>query len=150
FLTLTLRSEELHRCAEAGLSNIVTDSAFLLGPLDDEEQRREIITAPARAVLTDWVEDSTRGWLHGCAPFQPEVVDALMGESRRVLNGPGHRSDHLPLLQHALLRIWDVAAERWSLEIAKTDGELSELCITVADLVRTVGDTTPGFFVRCL
>lgn len=148
FLALTLRSEELHRCAEAGLANIVTETAYLLGPLDDEAARREIIVKPARAVFGDWIwaheEDAERG----TAPFDPEVVQLLMDESQRAMAGLSHKSDYLPLLQHALLHLWDSAMERWQKELA-TDGTV-DLAIHVTDLEAIADSVKPDFLVRCL
>jgi len=148
FLALTLRSEELHRCAEAGLANIVTETAYLLGPLDDEAARREIIVKPAQAVFGDWIwaheEDAERG----TSPFDPEVVQLLMSESQRAMAGLSHKSDYLPLLQHALLHLWDAAMERWQKELA-TDG-MVDLAIHVTDLEAISDGVTSDFLVRCL
>jgi energy-coupling factor transporter ATP-binding protein EcfA2 len=148
FLALTLRSEELHRCAEAGLANIVTETAYLLGPLDDEAARREIIVKPAQAVFGDWIwaheEDAERG----VDPFDPEVVQLLMGESQRAMAGLSHKSDYLPLLQHALLHLWDAAMKRWQKELA-TDGTV-DLAIRVTDLEAIADGVKPDFLVRCL
>lgn len=148
FLALTLRSEELHRCAEAGLANIVTETAYLLGPLDDEKARREIIVKPAQAVFGDWIwaheEDSDRG----TAPFDPEVVQLLMNESQHAMAALSHKSDYLPLLQHALLRLWDAAMERWQKELAT--GSAVDLGIHVADLEEIADGVKPDFLVRCL
>ncbi len=56
FLALTLRSEELHRCAEGGLAGIITDTAYLLGPIDDDCRAGVVmIVSPARAVIQDWL-----------------------------------------------------------------------------------------------
>lgn len=148
FLALTLRSEELHRCAEAGLANIVTETAYLLGPLDDEEARREIIVRPAQAVFGDWI------WAHetapesDTAPFDPEVVQVLMDESQHAMEGLAHKSDYLPLLQHALQHLWDAAMARWQKELATRSSV--DLRIGVADLASIADGVESGFLIRCL
>lgn len=148
FLALTLRSEELHRCAEAGLANIVTETAYLLGPLDDEVARREIIIRPAQAVFGDWI------WAHesapgsDTAPFDAEVVRLLMEESQRAMAGLTHKSDYLPLLQHALQHLWDAAMKRWQSELK--EGKPVDLVIGIDDLAQIGDGVEPGFLVRCL
>lgn len=148
FLALTLRSEELHRCAEAGLANIVTETAYLLGPLDDELARREIIVRPAQAVFGDWI------WAHesppesDTAPFDREVVQLLMDESQHAMAALAHKSDYLPLLQHALQHLWDAAMLRWQKELAT--GVPVGLTIGIADLEAIADGVTPDFLVRCL
>ncbi|QIG50607.1 hypothetical protein G5V57_24465 [Nordella sp. HKS 07] len=148
FLALTLRSEELHRCAEAGLANIVTETAYLLGPLDDENARREIIIRPAQAVFGDWI------WAHEAAPdsdtapFDAKVVQLLMDESQRAMAGLTHKSDYLPLLQHALQHLWDAAMMRWQRELK--EGKPVDRVIGVPDLAHIGDGVEPGFLVRCL
>lgn len=150
FLALTLRSEELHRCAEAGLANIVTETAYLLGPLDDEKARREIIVRPAQAVFGDWIwaHEATPDGGSGSAPFDPDVVQLLMDESQHAMAGLTHKSDYLPLLQHALLHLWDAAMERWQKELAT--GVPVDLAIHVTDLETIADGVKPDFLVRCL
>lgn len=148
FLALTLRSEELHRCAEAGLANIVTETAYLLGPLDDEKARREIIVRPAQAVFGDWIWAHEEEAERGTAPFDPEVVQLLMDESQHAMAGLAHKSDYLPLLQHALMHLWDATMERWQKEL--TTGSPVDFGIHVSDLEAIADGVKPDFLVRCL
>lgn len=151
FLALTLRSEELHRCAEGGLAGIITDTAYLLGPLDDDLERRDIIVSPARAVIHDWagLPDGDADE-RNAAPFAPEVVDLLLQEVRHLLDTLSHSSDHLPLLQHGLLQIWDGAAERWRRGLAETG--TPDLRILRRDVETAMRSdlSSPGWLVRCL
>jgi hypothetical protein len=151
FLALTLRSEELHRCAEGGLAGIITDTAYLLGPIDDDVERRETIVSPARAVIQDWLgipDGAQQG--RDTAPFEPEVVELLLQEVRHLLDTLTHASDHLPLLQHGLLQIWDSAAERWRRVLAE-DG-MPDFRILRRDVEAAMRSdvATPGWLVRCL
>ena len=148
FLALTLRSEELHRCAEAGLANIVTETAYLLGPLDDENARREIIIRPAQAVFGDWIWAHEAAPQSDTAPFDAEVVRLLMEESQHAMAGLAHKSDYLPLLQHALQHLWDTAMTRWKGELK--EGKPVDFVIGVPDLARIADGVESGFLVRCL
>jgi WD40 repeat protein len=137
FIAATMRSEEMHRATEAGLADVINQSAFYVGPLSSVEEREQIIFAPARSVFDDWLPNwQSQLTLVETAPFSPALVDKLRSESQRVLEGSLHGSDHLPLLQHALLRIWDAAAERWEREIEEDDITLE---IGETDLQRASG-----------
>jgi WD40 repeat protein len=120
FIAATMRSEETHRATEAGLAEVMNQSAFHVGPVSRAEERQKIIFAPARAVFDDWLPDWQSQLARAeTAPFSPALVDKLNSESQRVLESQFHGSDYLPLLQHTLLRTWDAAAERWEREAEK-------------------------------
>jgi WD40 repeat protein len=145
YLALTIRSEELHRCAEhRGLSNIVIGNGYqleLLEPADTEDRigLRLAIVQPARSVFEDW---GLRSWLKkkdeeakakGAdrdAPFSPGMPDLLLSAAERLSKELEHRPDQLPLLQHALQAIWHSAMKRWSRGVAA----LEQLEIGIADL----------------
>jgi hypothetical protein len=115
FLAITMRSEELHRCAEhRGLSEVINRSVYLLELLDpdnkdDREELRKAIVQPARDVFDDWGVEYNRD--EPDAPF-------AKGMSAWLLSGAGrrlpHQPDQLPLLQHALQATWHAAMRRWS------------------------------------
>ncbi|WP_342236506.1 ATP-binding protein [Inquilinus sp. OTU3971] len=151
FLALTLRSEELHRCAEGGLAGIITDTAYLLGPIDDDVERREMIVSPAHAVIQDWlgVTDGAREG-RDTTPFEPAVVDLLLQEVRHLLESLTHASDHLPLLQHGLLQIWDSAAERWQRGPAEDGTPGFRILRRDVEAAMRSDLSTPGWLVRCL
>ncbi len=117
FLAITLRSEEMHRCADAGLADILTDCADILGPLQSSKSLAEIIVEPARAVFRDWLWTKTQSkTIKSPQPFDREVIDFLIDETEFFLEGAAHKSDYLPLLQHGLLRLWATAVERWKVQ----------------------------------
>ena len=151
FLALTLRSEELHRCAEGGLAGIITDTAYLLGPIDDDVERRQMIVSPAHAVVQDWlgVPDGVREG-RDTTPFEPEVVDLLLQEVRHLLDTLAHASDHLPLLQHGLLQIWDSAAERWQRGLAEEGTPGFRILRRDVEAAMRSDLSAPGWLVRCL
>lgn len=118
FLAATIRSEEVHRCAEhRGLSDVVIGSGYQIELLDvenkeDAKDLREAIVSPAQNVFKDW---GLRDHLdHDDAPFAKGVPDLLLNGVRLLSKELDHRPDQLPLLQHALQSIWHSAIRRWS------------------------------------
>ncbi|MCP8940824.1 hypothetical protein NK718_20045 [Alsobacter sp. SYSU M60028] len=112
YIAVTLRSEELHRCAEHPALPTVVNSSFYLLELIGEEALRDAIVKPARIVFEDWTippPDAAPD-----APVAPELVTTLLARSRDIRDGLDHRPDQLPLLQHALRLTWENAARRWS------------------------------------
>ena len=134
FLAATIRSEEVHRCAEhRGLSEVVIGSGYQIEILDpsnkdDALALRRAIVAPARNVLEDWgfsvpADDED-------APFEKGLPELLLKGAARLSKELDHRPDQLPLLQHALQAVWHAAMRRWS----KPDAQLSKLEISLDDL----------------
>jgi WD40 repeat protein/energy-coupling factor transporter ATP-binding protein EcfA2 len=96
-VVITMRSDWIGRCdAYDGLPEAVCQSQFLT-PRMNRGRLREAVEGPPR--LFD-------------ATIEPELVN-------RVLNEIGNEHDQLPLMQHALMRTWHVASERWSRDGAK-------------------------------
>ena len=88
FVVITMRSDFLGDCALfPGLPEALNDSQFLT-PRLSREQRRQAIIGPAKV-------------------FGGDVEPALVN---RLLNEMGADPDQLPVLQHALMRLWTVAA----------------------------------------
>ena len=85
YIVLTMRSDFLGDCAVfAGLPEALNDSQFLT-PRLTLDQRREAIEGPAQVFG---------------GRVQPELVT-------RLLNDMGSGPDQLPLMQHALMRLWN-------------------------------------------
>jgi WD40 repeat protein len=118
FLAVTMRSEELHRCAEhRGLSGVINRSFYLLDLLDprDPEDRPDLhraIVQPARNVFDDWGLEYDKSCAD--APFAKDMPDWLLKGAKRSSQEVEHRPDQLPLLQHALQAAWHGAMRRWS------------------------------------
>src|SRR5262249_15373678 len=116
FLAVTMRSEELHLCAEhRGLSEVINRSSYLLELLDpdnpaDRPDLHRAIVQPARNAFDDW----GLAYDPNCpdAPFEPGVPDWLLEGARRSSSEIEHRPDQLPLLQHALQATWHAAMRR--------------------------------------
>jgi hypothetical protein len=128
FIAITMRSEELHRCTEhpglsvelngkaahSSLADLVTASGYLLDLLDPVEDRAELsqaIVRPARRVFEDWSLPFDRKNI--LEPFDEEVVNLLLKGVERLSRVLNHRSDQLPLLQHALQAVWEHAINDW-------------------------------------
>ncbi|HEX2245907.1 MAG TPA: formylglycine-generating enzyme family protein, partial [Gammaproteobacteria bacterium] len=87
---LTMRADFYGKCAPyPQLAAALSDDQFLLGPMTPNELR-EAITAPA--------------WRFGCE-VEPGLVERLLSD---VAGQPGS----LPLLEHALERLWDQRQSR--------------------------------------
>jgi tetratricopeptide (TPR) repeat protein len=85
YVVLTMRSDFIGDCARyRGLPEAITGGLYLI-PRMTREQRRAAITEPVRV---------------GGGTIAPRLVV-------RLLNDVGDDPDQLPMLQHALMRIWD-------------------------------------------
>jgi hypothetical protein len=118
FLAVTMRSEELHHCAEhRGLSEVVNSTFYLLQLLDpdnalDRADLHRAIVQPARNVFDDWGLEYDKACSD--APFASGMADWLLAGAKRSSHELEHRPDQLPLLQHALQTTWHGAIRRWS------------------------------------
>ena len=90
YVMLTLRSDFLGNCAVfPGLPEALNDGQFLC-PRLTRDQCREAIEGPASV-------------------FAAEVDGQLVN---RILNDIGSDPDQLPVMQHALMRVWNLAKEK--------------------------------------
>lgn len=86
YVALTMRSDYLGNCADfPGLAEAVNEGEYLI-PRLSREQRRSVIEGPVRV---------------GGGDIAPRLLQTL-------LNEVGDDPDHLPVLQHALMRTWDL------------------------------------------
>jgi WD40 repeat protein len=90
YIVLTMRSDFLGRCAEFdGLAEAVSDAQYLC-PRLSRDQIRSAIEGPAEV-------------------FGGKVEARL---TSRIVNDMGTDPDQLPLMQHALMRLWELARAR--------------------------------------
>jgi hypothetical protein len=90
YVVLTMRSDFLGRCAEFdGLAEAVSDAQYLC-PRLSRDQIRSAIEGPAEV-------------------FGGKVEPRL---AARIVNDMGTDPDQLPLMQHALMRLWELAQAR--------------------------------------
>src|SRR5215472_11384662 len=86
YVTITMRSDYLGECCEIpGLAEAVNEGEYLI-PRLQRDQKRDAIEKPIGV---------------GGARISPLLV-------QRLLNDVGDDPDQLPVLQHALMRMWDV------------------------------------------
>ena len=85
YVVITMRSDYLGDCAHlSGLAEAVNDGKYLIPKLT-RDQRRDAIVKPA-------------------AVGGGKISESLV---QQLLNDVGEDADQLPILQHALMRIWD-------------------------------------------
>jgi WD40 repeat protein len=106
YVVLTMRSEYLGRCAQfRDLPEAINDSQYLIPRLTRDE-RREAIAGPV-------------------AVAGQEITPRLIN---RLLNDMGDDLDQLPILQHALMRIWYEWGGKNSEHKAQHRGDALDLC----------------------
>jgi WD40 repeat protein len=90
YIVITMRSDFLGDCALfSGLPEKI-DKGLFLTPRFTEKQLHSVIEKPAKV-------------------FGGQVEKSLV---HRLLNDMGYNPDQLPVLQHALMRMWDFASEK--------------------------------------
>ena len=111
YLILTMRSEDLHRCAQfLRLPEVLNECAYLARRLDERELRDAIVN-PAALVgaagdSPSSASDESKGnWDRA---FEMDVLKQIYADAATIRDDP----DHLPLLQHLLFQIWNVAVAR--------------------------------------
>ncbi|MCP4700841.1 MAG: hypothetical protein GY862_28905 [Gammaproteobacteria bacterium] len=115
YVVLTMRSDFIGDCALFhGLPEAVNKGLYLT-PRLTRDQLQEAIVEPARV-------------------FDGDLEPALVS---RLLNDAGNDPDQLPLLQHALMRMWDLAGDdhRLTLEHYRQAGGLKNALSNHADSV---------------
>ena len=98
YVVITMRADFLSECALFhGLPEAINEGLFLV-PRLTREQLQEVIEGPARV-------------------FGGEVAPALVNALLNDLHGMGvsknHNLDQLPILQHALMRMWQLASRSY-------------------------------------
>ena len=90
YVIITMRSDFLGECSQfPRLADTVNEGEFLI-PRLNRDQRKEAIVGPVKVA-------------------GGEIADRLL---LRLLNDIGDDPDQLPILQHALMRTWDLFKER--------------------------------------
>lgn len=108
FVILTMRSEHLADCAGyLELPDAINESVYLVRR-PDEDELRDAITGPAKVFLRLLQRGDATPALPDDIVFDDTVIARLLNDVERIADDP----DHLPLLQHLLARIWQVASAR--------------------------------------
>ena len=131
YVVLTMRSEHLNDCASyLELPDAINKSSYLVRRLDEDELH-EAIVAPAQRFLRmqQRKKSAARVALPAEVVFDVAVLERLLRDVKSITHDP----DHLPLLQHLLARVWEMACRR---ENVGADGVPA--AISLADLWRAV------------
>ena len=134
YVILTMRSDFLGDCARfRGLPETINDGQYLV-PRLTRDQLRQAIVGPASV---------------GGAEVAPRLVQRLLGEV-------GDDPDQLPILQHALMRTWDIweaDGRKGPLDLADyeaTGGMASALSRHADEAYRELGDDRRREIARML
>lgn len=143
FLAITMRAEDVHRCAEEpDLDDIFNSSQHLVGWLGDQELR-EAVVEPARTVFAAWGITLDRD--DPSAPYEDATVNRIVSHVKELQCELEHKSDHLPLFQHWLTLLWRRAADRWDSDArhAREKGRPAPApCVTESDLNSAIAAAT--------
>jgi len=134
YVVITMRSDYLGECAQLpGLAEAVNDGEYLIPKLT-RDQKRDAIEKPVSV---------------GGGQISPALVQQL-------LNDVGDDSDQLPILQHALMRIWDkweVDAESEPIDIHHYDsvgGMTNALSLHADEVYDELPDDNSRAIARCI
>lgn len=138
FVVLTMRSEYLNHCAAyLELPDAINKSSYLVRRLDESELR-EVITGPAQRFLRLATRSDPNRALPREVQFEAAVVERVLRDASTIAHDP----DHLPLLQHLLARLWQVALEREDID-APVPSRVTEMDLMRAVSVDGTGEAQP-------
>ncbi len=110
FVVLTMRSEHLNDCAQfLELPNVINNSGYLIGRLTPHEIKEAIVMP-----LKKYLRILTRANFEFDERY-PVDIEIDEGMLRIIINEVAklsNKADHLPLMQHLLYRMWQVAMQR--------------------------------------
>jgi tetratricopeptide (TPR) repeat protein len=110
FVVITMRSEYLGACALIpGLAEQINKSLYLTRRMTREECR-QAIEGPAKVAGFDIEPRLVARLLNDLSGFAPWDADRENSQLERL----SRQADQLPLMQHALSRLWQLASERKS------------------------------------
>jgi len=143
YVVLTMRSEHLNDCASyLELPDAINKSSYLVRRLDEGELR-EAITEPAQRFLRLLQRRRARP-ADGAEPralpeqvdFEPAVLERLLNDVKAITHDP----DHLPLLQHLLARVWEMACRREGVGMGGVPARVTSTDLGCAVLAMPAGD----------
>jgi len=112
YITITMRSEYLGACALIdGLAKVINDGTFLT-PRMTREECRQAIEGPAKVCgveIEDRLVSRILNDLADFAAWDGSTSEANVPFTQGRLNRLARRADQLPLMQHALNRMWQSA-----------------------------------------
>jgi WD40 repeat protein len=113
YVIITCRTDYIGLCAKfLGLAELINDTVYLTTVLDSTSLR-DAITKP--------IED------YG-GRVDPELVTEILAD---MGSGTKYSSDNLPLMQHALLWLWQKAVKQSGIPLPQAGGCNDQLCISL-------------------
>lgn len=146
YLVLTMRSEFLDHCTGSlELPDVLNATSYLTRRLNRAELE-EVIVEPAKRYLVQMARDARHepAMADPAWPFDPMAKRHLLNDVAAMSDD----TDHLPLLQHCLYRLWNAMRMRW-----QASGQKQPVGIEMADLQKAVGpgwDHNESLLRRCL
>jgi tetratricopeptide (TPR) repeat protein len=142
YVTITMRSEFLGACSLVqNLPEAITTGAFLT-PRMTREQYREAIVGPSEVCGGRIDEILVNRMLNGLAAFAPWDEEGFgepsytarsdLAEAQNQVLRLARRADQLPVLQHALNRMWRSASQRNQVE-GSENGPAPDIELTAED-----------------
>jgi hypothetical protein len=128
YVAITMRSEYLGACALIeGLAEAINEGAFLT-PRMTREECRQAIEGPAKVCGIEIEERLIHRLLNDLADFASWEDGTGQSQLNRVdeqdqLSRLARRADQLPLMQHALNRMWEEAKNKTSIKLTLSDYE---------------------------
>jgi hypothetical protein len=128
YVAITMRSEYLGAGALIeGLAEAINEGTFLT-PRMTREECRQAIVGPAKVCGIDIEERLVNRLLNDLADFASWEDGAAQSQLNRAdehdqLSRLARRADQLPLMQHALNRMWEEAKNKTSIELTLADYE---------------------------
>ncbi len=109
YVVLTMRSEHLNDCASfLELPDAINKASYLVRRLDDTEMHDAIVCPAERLLRLRQLADDDAARLPQELQFSSAVTARLLKDVKAISDD----TDHLPLLQHVLARIWQAACTR--------------------------------------
>jgi len=147
YVVLTMRSEHLNDCASyLELPDAINKSSYLVRRLDEGELR-EAIVEPAQRFLRLLQRRHARPVDGSAPPALPERVDfeaAVPARLLRDVKAITHDPDHLPLLQHLLARVWEMACRREAVPAGGVPARVTGADLAAAALAVRPGEVPAG------
>jgi hypothetical protein len=140
FMILTMRSEDLHHCAEFHVLTQALNSVSYLVPRLDDSSLEEIIVGPAERHAARVVRAAGGDPREASVRFDSRVKALIHAAVEEMKGDP----DHLPLLQHLLFRLWEQATERSRGKAAPSEIVLEDLAGASGTPVAELEENRPG------
>lgn len=145
YLVLTMRTEFLDHCTGSlELPDVLNATSYLTRRLNRAEVE-EVIVEPAKRYLVQMLRDAgQKAEIDATWPFDPVVKKQLLNDVAAMSDD----TDHLPLLQHCLYRLWDAMHTRWQASGRRQPARIE--AVDLKEAVRSDGHQGASLLRCCL